>query len=249
MKYVIITVAGCSERFNSGMEHPRLKCIFYHTEKRKTLLYSMLRKCEGYDKVIIVGGYQFDALQEYIREFEKEFPFSIATIYNPYFDKYGSGYSLNIGLKECIKNQDCSEILFVEGDLAVDEESFGLIKQSDKNCLTINCEEICSTKSVAVYINDKREIKYQYDVLHGFFFIKEPFYKIYNSGQIWKMTERKIVEMVMNQMNPEEWQGTNLKFIERYFNKADRNNVEIISIKYWVNCNTRKDFERCEKDL
>lgn len=249
MKCAIITVAGCSERFNRDMEHPRLKCIFYHKEKRKTLLYSMLKKCVGYDKVIVVGGYQFDSLQTYIHEFEGEFPFLIETVYNPFFEKYGSGYSLFVGMKACLENQDCSEILFAEGDLAVDEESFEMIRQSEKNCITVNCEDICSARSVILYTNDKDEIKYQYDTSHGFFVITEPFYKIYNSGQIWKMSERNIVEAVMEEMPEEEWQGTNLKFIERYFNKADRKNVEIMRIKYWINCNTRNDFERCEREL
>lgn len=249
MRCVIITVAGCSERFNKNVQSPSLKCIFYQKEKRKTLLYSMLKKCAGYDKVIVVGGYQYDALQSYIKEFENEFPFSIETVYNDSFDKYGSGYSLYVGIRTCLQDKSCSEILFAEGDLAVSEEELETIKQSEKNCLTANCQDIRSDKSVIVYINDKDEIRYQYDTSHGFFHIREPFSRIYNSGQIWKMKERKVVEDITKEMVEEEWQGTNLVFIEKYFNAIKRENMEIIPLKYWINCNTRKDFEDCEGDL
>lgn len=249
MRYVIITVAGCAERFNQNAQSPSLKCIFYQKEKRKTLLYSMLKKCAGYDKVIVVGGYQYESLQSYIKEFENEFPFSIETVYNSFFDKYGSGYSLYTGIKACLRDESCTEILFAEGDLAVSGEEFERIKQSGKSCLTVNCEDIRSDKSVVVYINHKNEIKYQYDTSHGFFHITEPFSRIYNSGQIWKMKERKSVDMVVGHMREEEWQGTNLVFVEKYFNAVKRENVEIIPLKYWVNCNTRKDFEDCEGDL
>lgn len=249
MRYVIITVAGCSERFNQNVENPSLKCIYYQKDKRKTLLYSMLKKCAGYDKVIVVGGYQYDSLQAYLREFESEFPFAVETVYNASFDKYGSGYSLYEGIKACLNDEHCNEILFAEGDLAVAEEEFEEVKRSGKSCLTVNCQDIRSDKSVVVYINDRDEIRYQYDTSHGFFHIREPFSGIYNSGQIWKMKERKAVEAVTAQMPKEEWQGTNLVFLEKYFNAVEKENVEIISLKYWVNCNTRKDFEACEGDL
>ncbi len=249
MRYVIITVAGCSERFNQNVENPSLKCVFYQKEKRKTLLYSMLKKCVGYDRVIVVGGYQYDSLQAYIQEFESEFPFSIKIVYNDFFNKYGSGYSLYIGIKACLQDESCSEILFAEGDLAVSGEELETIKQSEKSCLTVNCHDIRSDKSVIVYINDRDEIRYQYDTSHGYFHITEPFSRIYNSGQIWKMKERKTVETVFSKMQEEEWHGTNLIFIEKYFNAIKRENVEIIPLNYWVNCNTRKDFEDCEGDL
>lgn len=249
MRYVIITVAGCSERFNKNAEIPSLKCIFYQKDKRKTLLYSMLKKCTGYDKVIVVGGYQYGSLQAYIGEFEGEFTFPIETVYNAYFDRFGSGYSLYVGMKACLENENCGEILFAEGDLAVSGKEFEVIKQSDKSCLTVNCQDIRSDKSVVVYVNDKDEIKYQYDTAHGFFHIREPFSRIYNSGQIWKMKDRKAVDIVIAEMTEKEWQGTNLVFIEKYFNAVKRENMEIIPLKYWVNCNTRKDFEDCEGEL
>lgn len=249
MRYVIITVAGRSERFNQDVSNPSLKCIFYRKDKRKTLLYAMLKKCTGYDKVIVVGGYQYDALQSYIKEFASEFPFSIETVYNASFAEYGSGYSLYEGIKACLRDESCSEILFAEGDLAVSAEEFVMIKQSDKSCLTVNCQDIRSDKSVVVYINDKDEIKYQYDTSHGFFHIREPFSRIYNSGQIWKMKDRNAVDAVVKKMPEEEWQGTNLVFIEKYFNVVKKETIEIIPLKYWVNCNTRKDFEDCEENL
>lgn len=249
MKCVIITVAGRSERFNRDAETPELKCIFYGSDKRKTLLYSMLKKCTGYEKAVIVGGYQFEALKAYIEEVKKDFPFCIEAVYNPRFAEYGSGYSLFLGLKACLKEESCSEILFAEGDLAVDAESFETVKRSSKSCFTVNGEDICSDKSVIVYIDHNNRIRYQYDTSHGFFVLTEPFYSIYNSGQIWKLADCKKVEEIMAQMPEEEWHGTNLVFIEKYFNSIDRNDVEKVRFRYWVNCNLRSDFEKCERDL
>lgn len=249
MRCVIITVAGRSERFNKDAKTPGLKCIFYHSDKRKTLLYSMLKKCTGYEKAVIVGGYQFGALKAYIGEVEKDFPFRIEVVYNPAFSEYGSGYSLFLGIEACLKEESCSEILFAEGDLAVDAESFEAIKRSPKSCFTVNGEDICSDKSVIVYINHNNQIRYRYDTSHGFFVLQEPFCNIYNSGQIWKMADRKKVKEIMTKMPKEDWYGTNLVFIEKYFNSIDRNQVEMVRFRYWVNCNLRSDFEKCEGDL
>ena len=83
MKYAIITVAGMSKRFNENHDIAKLKCIYYEGDERSTLLYSILNRCEGIDKVIIVGGYQYEVLVDYINKFRREFSPS-------YAQKYGS---------------------------------------------------------------------------------------------------------------------------------------------------------------
>ena len=50
------------------------------------------------------------------------------------------------------------------------------------------------------------------------------------------------METIVGKMPEEEWQGTNLIFIEKYFNAVKRENIEIVPLKYWVNCNTREDI-------
>ena len=62
MKTVIVAVAGMSIRFNQDMAEPVLKGIYTEGDVRKTLLYSILRKCKGFDRVVLVGGYQYEKL-------------------------------------------------------------------------------------------------------------------------------------------------------------------------------------------
>lgn len=54
MKTVIVAVAGMSSRFNQDMAEPVLKGIYTEGDVRKTLLYSILRKCKGFDRVVLV---------------------------------------------------------------------------------------------------------------------------------------------------------------------------------------------------
>ena len=63
MKIAIVAVAGVSSRFNQNEKDAVLKGIYTTMDDRKTLLYSILRKCEGFDKVVLVGGYQYEKLE------------------------------------------------------------------------------------------------------------------------------------------------------------------------------------------
>lgn len=249
MTYAVITVAGISSRFNQGEEIPALKCIFHEKDMKKTLLYSILRKCRGCKGVIVVGGYQFGELERYIDSQRGEFPFGIDLIFNPNYETYGSGYSLKLGLKECCTREDCTEVIFIEGDLLFDGASMAYMINGTKNYLTVNTNPISSEKAVAVYFNGQKEIKYMYNTEHGLFHLTEPFSVIYNSGQVWKFSEWEKAVQVMDEMEEKEWSGTNLCFVERYFNYVARENVEIVEFKKWVNCNTRTDYLNCEKYL
>ena len=92
------------------------------------------------------------------------------------------------------------------------------------------------------YINAEGKIKYAFSVLHGLLQIKEAFSVILNSGQIWKFADWSIVKNVVNTMTKEEWQGTNLVFVEKYFSNISEDKREIIAIREWENCNTRNDY-------
>ena len=249
MTYAVITVAGVSARFNRDAEDPVLKCIYYSKNPRKTLLYSILKKCEGCKGVVIVGGYQFAELERYVDFYKMDFSFDIKVVYNSYFKIYGSGYSLKIGLQECLKQKRCTDILVIEGDLLFDQNGLKQMMVGKKNYLAINSDSIFSEKSVAVYINEREEIKYIYNTEHGLFYINEPFSVIYNSGQVWKFSERRQVEQIICSMAENEWYSTNLKFIEMYFNQVERSSIEIVRFQRWINCNTRTDYRKCEKEL
>lgn len=242
MKTAIITVAGVSSRFNENEEDKVLKCIYSTGEARKTILYSILRKCEGYDKVVIVGGYQYEKLLDYIAAYGCEFSFDIEMVYNPSYETYGSGYSLWKGLEKCIEAGRVSSITFIEGDLCFDTQSFERIKNSEWSVVTYNHKPIYSNKAVVAYINEKEQIKYVFNVEHGLLQIKEPFSMLINSGQIWKFADWHRVKEVVDAMQETEWQGTNLVFVEKYFAGIPSDKRAIIGINEWENCNTRNDY-------
>lgn len=242
MKVAIITVAGVSSRFNENEEDKVLKCIYSVGDARKTILYSILRKCEGYQKVIIVGGYQYDNLLEYINTYGQEFSFEIEMVYNAAYEKYGSGYSLWKGIEKCAQIGAPADITFVEGDLCFDAESFEQLKNSELSCVSYNHKPIYSNKAVVAYINQEEQIKYVFNVSHGLLQITEPFSMLMNSGQMWKFADWNRVEELINTMSEAEWQGTNLVFVEKYFEGISSTKREIVAIKEWENCNTRRDY-------
>ena len=249
MKMAIVAAAGVSSRFNENESKPVLKGIYTTTDYRKTLLYSILRKCAGFDKVILVGGYQYEALENYIAECRKDFPFQIELVYNPRFQELGTGYTLKVGLEECLKEEKCSEITMVEGDLFFDEASFEKIKASSKNVATYTSEVICSNKAVIAYVNQQKELKYVFSTSHGTVQITEPFWEIYNSGQIWKFADIERVKHLMQEIPQKMWEGTNLNFIEEYFSGIKEKEREMLPIEIWENCNTRIDYLKYAEQL
>lgn len=242
MGIAIITVAGISSRFNEGRKENVLKGIYSTGNPRKTLLYSILKKCAGCDRVILVGGYQYKHLEEYIDTYRREFPFEIEMVYNPFYETYGSGYSLWKGLERCFAEGGLSDIMLIEGDLIFDKKSFERIKNSKLSCVTYNYQPIYSNKAVVAYINEKQQIKYVFNTAHGLLRITEPFSMLMNSGQIWKFAEPDRVERLMREMAAEEWQGTNLVFVEKYFEGVSEGKREMVALERWENCNTRYDY-------
>ena len=97
-------------------------------------------------------------------------------------------------------------------------------------------------KAVVLYFDINEKIHYIYDTTHKTLIISEPFISIYNSGQIWKMTNNIAIRKIFESMKLDDWKGTNLVFIEKYFSNLDRQHFEIIGFEEWVNCNTIDDF-------
>lgn len=249
MGIAVITAAGVSSRFNENEDEKILKCIYSERNPRKTILYSILKKCEGFERVIVVGGYQYGNLEKYMDSYQQEFGFKIELVYNPHYEIYGSGYSLWKGLEKCFADGETSDITFIEGDLCFDEQSFERIKQSGLNCITYNRHPIYSSKAVVAYVDKEGKLKYAFNTAHELLQIEEPFSMLIHSGQLWKFTDTDRVRLLMNQMAEEEWQGTNLVFIEKYFWTIPRDDREFIALEEWENCNTREDYRKSEKLL
>ncbi len=247
MKVAIITVAGISSRFNKNIPNKDkvLKCIFHEENPKFSLLYQMIKKLGKYDKIIIVGGYKYPKLENYIEEnISNDMKNNISLILNNHYEDLSSGYSLYLGIDEALKDsKNISEILFIEGDLDIDDESFLDIINADANVLTFNHEAIYSNRSVVLYQNENDDYKYLFNSDHGLLKILDPFKAIFNSGQVWKFKDMELLKLANDNFKENLIEGTNLGIIQKYFDLVDNDKIEIIGLNHWVNCNTRKDYK------
>lgn len=246
LKIMLITVAGMASRFSQSIGKPCLKCLYHKFDIRESLLYHMLSQNLKIDKYVIVGGFQYDELKSAINQYFGEFHDRIILVKNEKYKEYGSGYSLYLGL-EAVREYDYEDLVFAEGDLWVDDESFKHIWNTYGNVITCNSETILADKSVAFYYDIQYHVHYIFDTEHSMLEIKEPFEGIFNSGQIWKFSQRDRVLEAMNRLTEEQWRQTNLCFIQQYFGELSRKEYEIVTFQKWINCNTIDDFESIER--
>lgn len=247
MKTIIITVAGTSTRFNKDTDIPTLKCLYHDGDPRHSLLYQILDKARDFDEYIIVGGYLFEQLENFINRNLNEFKERIHLVFNPEYSNWGSCYSLKLGIANA--NPSSSEIFFVEGDLFFDLSDFNSMKSCGHDAVSINHEPILANKAVVFYISSEGKIKYLYDTSHKSLEIKEKFTAIYNSAQIWKFTDIKKLKGIASGTSEEEEKGTNLIIIQKYFGMMTENDYKIIPFKIWYNCNTVSDYNNVSKKL
>lgn len=250
MKLTVITVAGISSRFNKDFPEDEkiLKCLYYDENPKDTLIYRMIQKTSYSDKIIVVGGYKYDDLNNYIDEYiPSDLKEKINLVYNGHFDDLSSGYSLYLGIREALtKFSDIEEILFVEGDLDVDMESFQKVIDSPNNVITTNPEAIYSNKAVVLYQNGEDKYIYAFNSNHGLLSIDEPFKAIFNSGQIWKFRDMDLLKIANDNFKEYLITDTNLGIIQKYFDMAD-DSIDVIAFNHWVNCNTREDYQIIKK--
>lgn len=72
----------------------------------------------------------------------------ICLVYNEKFSEYGSGYSLFLGLKKALE-LCADEVVFAEGDLYVDRQSYMSVYRATGGVVTCNNEPISADRSVA----------------------------------------------------------------------------------------------------
>ncbi len=246
MKALLITVAGLSSRFSESLGRACLKCIYYEDGPHETLLYQMMHQNNEFDCYIIVGGFRYQELTEYVGTYLHDFGERIVLVENKAYEKYGSGYSLYLGIQEAIRC-GCDELIFAEGDLYVDRASFTRIYHAERNVITASREPILAKKAVAFYFNEQQHIRYIYDTSHSSLEIKEPFLGIFNSGQIWKFTDKERISDAFSAISESGWQGTNLTFIQKYFEGLTDKDYEIVNFETWINCNTISDYRKIYK--
>lgn len=246
LKVLIVTVAGQSSRFSESVGHPSLKCIYYKNNINESLLYKLLHQPVTFDKYIIVGGFMFEELETNIQHYFTDILPKILLIRNENYKEYGSGYSFYLGICEAMKER-FDELVFAEGDLFIDTDSFCKLYEADNDVVTCNREPICADKAVAFYYDLEYQIHYIYDTCHEIFTIREPFRGIFNSGQIWKFRNYELLKKIVLNLQDEERQGTNLVIIQKYFSAFAKGQYEIIQFNKWINCNTINDFKAREE--
>lgn len=245
MKAAIITVAGISSRFNEGIpeEEKKLKAIYYETDRNQTLLFHLLKKCSFADLIVVVGGYKFEDLTQYVSELDAPLRNKISLVYNEHFEDLGSGFSLYLGLEEALA-KGADEVLFVEGDLDIDPDSFAKVRDAKGNVVTYTREPIYANKAVVFYQDGNGKAHYAFNSDHGLLKIEDAFSCILNSGQLWKFVNADKLKEANRKFFKEEPDGTNLKIILNYLQMDEP--YELILLSRWTNCNTRKDFETIE---
>ena len=247
MRVFLTTVAGSATRFSESIGKPTVKCIYNREDPAKTLLNHMLTQASDYDLFVVVGGFLINELEDYINsQLPSEFSDKVMLVNNEQYVEYGSGWSLYLGLDAVLKiyGKDISEVLFAEGDLFVDDDSFSKVALSSNSVITINSEAIKANKAVALYYDLNNVPHYIYDTAHGQLKIDEPFTAVYNSGQIWKFTDISLLSELVLEGDTERFTGTNLVLINEYFQRLANlgKEIDIISMKTWINCNTINDF-------
>ena len=103
----------------------------------KVYIYQLFENCGEYDSYIIVGGFLFEQLEQFVKDKLTNFSNKIELVFNPHFKDFGSGYSLFKGI-DAVKEH--GDVTFVEGDLFFSKENFQQVYMCGKNVLSINQE-------------------------------------------------------------------------------------------------------------
>ena len=241
MRSLIVTVAGCSSRFNENCPEPVLKCIHTDGDMRKTLLFQILDKAGSCGQIIVVGGYKYEDLNDFCTLLPSNIRERLTLVCNSHYSDMGSGYSLALGVRAVAPEAD--EVIFAEGDLYYDRDDFQKLADAPQSVFSVNHELIFSRKAVAGYLTADNRIKYLYDTSHSLLEIPEPFAAVFNSSQIWKFHNAAMLKKVVEKMTPERLAGTNLEIIQDYFDLLSPEQYRIADFGLWLNCNTRADYD------
>lgn len=240
MRVMIITVAGQSARFNQHACSPALKCIYHEDGLEHSILYRLLMQGMDYDKIILVGGFLFDQLKDALEAFALPTG-KLKLIYNRYYQDRGSMYSLYLGLLAA-EAYNPEEVLFAEGDLVVDTESFGRIARCSMDAVSISNAIIRADQSVVLYVGTDERLHYLYDTAHAALAFPQPVKSVMSSAQIWKFYTPSTLFSLSGNLTEWERCQTNLTLIDAYFSRLSAKQVQVIPMKFWLNCNTRQDY-------
>lgn len=243
MRVAVITVAGLSSRFGESLGREVVKCLYREGDVEETLLGRLVRQLGVCDAIVVVGGYGMDELRSYVHDELSAYADKIRLVENPRYADYGSGYSLYLGLREALE-VPFDEVVFVEGDLFLGDADVERVVFSEGDVITYNRKPIEARTAVALYFDVAGHVRYVYDTGHEALCIPEPFLGVYNSGQVWKFANRERVLACVDDLGEDDWAGTNLTFIGRYFGEVTMSEVSMIPLERWMNCNTVGEYRQ-----
>lgn len=245
MRAFITTAAGRSTRFNQGCGEPVLKCLYRTGETDECILHRLLRQAvgAGCDRLIVVGGYFYEALREAVDRFAADSGRRVELVFNPRWSDSGSMYSLYYGVEAAV---GASEVLFCEGDIITDDESFRRLAAADGDAFAIALEPIFADRAVVAYQGSDDRLHYLYSTGHGAITFPGSVKAVFHSAQGWKIGDGETFARMNARLTEEERVGTNLVLLERYLTRVPVGALTPVVMRRWINCNTRADFARFE---
>lgn len=142
--------------------------------------------------------------------------------------------------------EGATELLFCEGDIITDRDSFRQLASAQKDSFAIAREPIFADRSVAAYQGSDDRLHYLFDANHGALTFPPNVKAVFHSAQAWKIDDGEAFIRLNAQLTETERRGTNLVLIERYFRRQPMEKLNPITLEHWINCNTREDFARYE---
>ena len=254
-KFLLITCAGQATRFKESGGNTHKSIFSIDGDICKSPLGIMCQYAKFIERTpVIVTGFMADEIDDALSELSSKLEIQIYSTYNEHYSDLGSNESLICGLQFIMQNFDYAEydIMFAEGDLIVDFDTFREIANSSYNVITTNGNSIINmNKAVVVYQNVHGTYKWAYDPAHKSVSITDAVW-LAESGQIWKFKIDYIcLYNILYGLIKSDRKDTNLNMIYKIFTYCGDtvDAVKIETFKQWFNVNTVNDYKLAIQSL
>lgn len=253
-KFLLITCAGQATRFKESGGNTHKSIFSIDGDICKSPLGIMCQYAKFIERTpVIVTGFMTDEIDDALSELSSKLEIRIYSTYNEHYSDLGSNESLICGLQFIMQNFDYDDydIMFAEGDLMVDFDTFREIANSQNCVVTTNGNSIINmNKAVVVYQNVHGTYKWAYDLAHKSVSITDARW-LAESGQIWKF---KISDydlfVILDGLIAKDHKDTNLNMIYKIFaTLSEFSDIDIKTFKQWFNVNTVNDYKLAIQSL
>lgn len=253
-KFLLITCAGQATRFKKSGGNTHKSIFSIDGDILKSPLGIMCQYAKFVERTpVIVTGFMANEIDDALLELSSKLGIRICSTYNEHYLDLGSNESLICGLQFILQNYDYDDydIIFAEGDLMVDFDTFREIANSQNCVITTNGNSVIDmTKAVVVYQNNRNVYKWAYDSVHNSVSIEDARW-LAESGQIWKF---KISDYdlfnIFDGLIAKDHKDTNLNMIYKIFaTLSEFSDIDIKTFKQWFNVNTVNDYKLAIQSL